>query len=179
MTALYTERLHRRVNWPPGCWRPPDRGRPLCRRPHPPDAFRMGSWNTGPEHETITFHKLSYDRTLYRASSPTRQLAPRLLAPARPRTTPMPSDSSAGCLSHGFLEHRTRTRNNHFSQVDSMTALYTERLHRRVNWPPGCWRPPDRGRPLCRRPDPPDAFRMGSWNTGPEPETITFHKLIL
>ena len=104
---------------------------------------------------------------------------PRLLAPARPRTTPMPPASSAGCLSHGFLEHRTQTRINHFSQVNPMTVLYTERLHRRVNWPPGCWRPPDRGRPLCRRPHPPDAFRMGSWNTGPEPETITFHKLIL
>ena len=27
MTAPYTERLHRRVNWPPGSWRLPDRGR--------------------------------------------------------------------------------------------------------------------------------------------------------
>ena len=27
MTEPYTERLHRRVNWPPGSWHPPDRGR--------------------------------------------------------------------------------------------------------------------------------------------------------
>ena len=27
MTKPYTERLHRRVNWPPGSWHPPDRGR--------------------------------------------------------------------------------------------------------------------------------------------------------
>ena len=27
MTEPHTERLHRRVNWPPGSWRPPDRGR--------------------------------------------------------------------------------------------------------------------------------------------------------
>ena len=26
MTEPYTERLHRRVNWPPGSWHPPDRG---------------------------------------------------------------------------------------------------------------------------------------------------------
>ena len=26
MTEPYTERLYRRVNWPPGSWHPPDRG---------------------------------------------------------------------------------------------------------------------------------------------------------
>ena len=38
MTEPYTERLHRRVNWPPGSWYPPDRGRIL-------DAH-LGLWDS-------------------------------------------------------------------------------------------------------------------------------------
>ena len=68
---------------------------------------------------------------------------------------------------------------HHFSQVDPMTALYTERLHRRVNWPPvaGARRTADDpyAAGLIRR----MPFAWVPWNTGPEPETITFHKLIL
>ena len=29
MTEPYTERLHRRVNWPPGSWHPPDPLHPI------------------------------------------------------------------------------------------------------------------------------------------------------
>ena len=30
MIVLFTERSHRRVNWPPGSWHPPDHGTLLC-----------------------------------------------------------------------------------------------------------------------------------------------------
>ena len=30
MTEPITERFHRRVNWPPGSWHPPDHGTLLC-----------------------------------------------------------------------------------------------------------------------------------------------------
>ena len=142
-----------------------------------PFAWVPGTQDPNPNQSLFT--SLFYDRILYRASSTTRQLAPRLLAPTRPRTTHMPPGSSAGCPSHGFLEHRSRNRNNYLSRFYSMTAPSTERLHRRVNWPPGCWRPPDRGRPICLRTHTPYAFRMVFWNTEPKPETFTFKKSTL
>ena len=95
-----------------------------------------------------TFKDLTYDRTVHRASSPTRELAPGLLAPARSR-----QDSRCTPRTLGF-DHtadgytRLRDLQQHFQGFQPMTEPYTERLHRRVNWPPGSWHPPDRGRIL-------------------------------
>ena len=47
------------------------------------------------------------------------------------------------------------------SGTHSMTKPFTERFHRRVNWPPGSWHPPDRGSTLTEYPQPPDHPRPG------------------
>jgi len=82
MTEPCTERLHRRVNWPPGSCHPPDRGRTLTK--HPQQPGRQSAVNSARIH------------------------------------TPSLSESY------------------------SMTVFIKERFSRRVYWPPGSWRPPDR-----------------------------------
>ena len=49
MTEPFTERFHRRVNWPPGSWHPPDRRNPVDVHPlspvYPPARISMCEHN--------------------------------------------------------------------------------------------------------------------------------------
>ena len=54
MTEPFTERFHRRVNWPPGSWPPPDRGSTLTGNSYPPDFSQSG--NSAYGHQFIPIH---------------------------------------------------------------------------------------------------------------------------
>ena len=56
MTEPYTERLHRRVNCPPGNWHPPDRGR--ISGAHPGSSVAVTPRPVKPDREiSIHTHK--------------------------------------------------------------------------------------------------------------------------
>jgi hypothetical protein len=59
-----------------------------------------------------------------------------------------------------------------FNEFKPMAVLPAERLHRRVNWPPGSWRPPDRGGSSTTHP----ISRMGI-NPTPSPEGSETHPI--
>ena len=132
---------------------PPDRGRPPCRRAHPPDAFRMLPNRPGPRQSLFT----CYPRPPLQSVFPTRQLAPGCWR-LRPRTTPMPPGSSAGCSLGSW--NQGPSRQSRFTSYP-MTALYTERLTD-ASTGPRLLAPARPRTTLCRRAHPPDAFRMGS-----------------
>ena len=58
MTKPFTERLQRRVNWPPGSWHPPDRGRTLLGNSYPPDFPQSGNSTRGHRFIPIQFQEL-------------------------------------------------------------------------------------------------------------------------
>ena len=128
-TLFYDPREHRasiqtRQPWPPGVWRPPDRGRPIpCRLP----CVRVfvGSFVYEPN---ITF-TLFYDPREHRASIQTHGLAPRRMASARSRSTrPICTFHASGYS----LAHSSANRTS--LSLYSMIHANTERLSRRVAW---------------------------------------------
>ena len=58
MTEPFTERFHRRVNWPPGSWHPPDRGSTLTWYSYPPDFPQSGYSSRGHRFIPIQFLEL-------------------------------------------------------------------------------------------------------------------------
>ena len=58
MTEPLIERFYRRVNWPPGSWHPPDRGRTLTGNLHPPDFHQMEDSAYGHRFIPIQFQEL-------------------------------------------------------------------------------------------------------------------------
>ena len=62
MTEPFTERFHRRGNWPPGFCHPPDRGRTLTANLHPPEhphwrgisGRSQFEFNSNPETSSMT-----------------------------------------------------------------------------------------------------------------------------
>ena len=58
MTTPFTERLHRRVNWPPGCCHPPDRGRTVTANLHPQEQPHGSGISGSHNLNSIRFQKL-------------------------------------------------------------------------------------------------------------------------
>ena len=58
MSVLFTERFHRRVNWHPGSWPPPDRGSTLTGHLHPHDFPITGIQVCGHRFISIHFREL-------------------------------------------------------------------------------------------------------------------------
>ena len=58
MTEPLIERFYRRVNWPPGSWHPPDRGRTPTGNLHPPDFHETGDSAYGHLFIHIQFQEL-------------------------------------------------------------------------------------------------------------------------
>ena len=82
-----------------------------------------------------------YTKRLHR-----RELAPGQLASARSRQDSRCTPRTLGFDHTATGYTRLGDLQQHFQGIQLMTEPYIKRLHRRVNWPPGSWHPPDRGR---------------------------------
>ena len=57
MTKPYKERSHRRVNWPPGSWHPPDSGSIPSEHPQQPSHPRAGKFMWVHKYAPIHFQE--------------------------------------------------------------------------------------------------------------------------
>ena len=139
MTEPCTERLHRRVNWPPGSCHPPDRGRTLTKHPQQPgrqsavNSARIHTPSLSESYSMTVFIKERFSRRVY--------WPPGSWHPPDRRST-LTDHPQQPCQQSAQNSARIQTLS--LSESYSTTVFITERFRSRFFWPPGSWHPPNR-----------------------------------